>query len=358
MSNNKYDKFENVINYENLYNAALDCKKGVYWKGSVIGFMTNLSENIHNILDDFESGTYVPDPLYKFTINERGTSREIQSQTIRDRVIHKCVCKYSLIPYLHPKFIYDNMASQSGKGTLRCMDRLNCHLQRYYRQYGTEGWILKCDIRKYFDSINHEYLYSLLCKYYTDIKLLNLFKQIIYSYNKGLGLGSEICQTLALLMLNEMDHIIKEDLKIKAYGRYMDDFYIIHPDKQYILFCKDILDYHLSRIGLCLHSKKTQIIPLSEGMVFLKFHFYLTNTGKVVRIVSKKNIKRTKTKLKRMKSLLDKNEISMNDIRKSYKATRGYFNLGNSYKLLQEMDKYFNTLFKDKLREESFINEL
>lgn len=129
--------------------------------------------------------------------------------------------------------------SMKGKGIDFAIDRFVCHLQRHYRKYGCEGYVLTFDFSKYFDRINHERLKAIVDECYTDKRLSSLIKQLIDDFGgeAGLGLGSQISQVSALMYPNILDHFIKESLRIKGYARYMDDGYAIHPDKSYLRQC-------------------------------------------------------------------------------------------------------------------------
>ena len=158
------------------------------------------------------------------------------SNSYKDKVVQHSLCDNVLEPILTRSFITDNYASQVGKGTHYGLDRLREFLRRFYRKNGIDGWILKADISKYFYSIRHDVLKSLIRKKITDPDVLWLVEMIIDSTegNVGIPIGNQSSQLFALLYLNNLDHFIKEKLGIKYYGRYMDDFFLIHEDKAYL----------------------------------------------------------------------------------------------------------------------------
>ena len=145
---------------------------------------------------------------------------------------------------------------------------------------------LKCDISKYFYNIKHDALKSLIRKYISDPDCLWLLDMIIDSTegNVGIPIGNQSSQLFALLYLSSLDHMIKEKLGIKFYGRYMDDFYLIHEDKEYLRYCWKEIERHVNELGLSLNAK-TNIYPLKNGIDFLGFHSYLTESGAVIRKV-------------------------------------------------------------------------
>ena len=156
-------------------------------------------------------------------------------------------------------------------------------MQRYYRQFGADGWVLKCDIRKYFYSINHDVLKSQLRRIIDDPGVLWLLDLIIDSTEgPGIPIGNHTSQWFAVLYLSGLDHMIKERLGIKFYGRYMDDFFLIHPDKDYLIYCLEEIKKFLVPLGLELNHKNGRV-PADPGIDFLGFRTYMTDSGKVVR---------------------------------------------------------------------------
>lgn len=269
--------------------------------------------------------------------------------SFRDKIVQHSLCDNVLEPYLSKTFIYDNYASQKGKGTHFGLDRLKYFMSRYYRQNGADGWVLKCDIRKYFYSINHDVLKEQLRRLIKDRDVLWLLDMIIDSTEgPGIPIGNHTSQWFAVLYLSGMDHMIKERLGIKMYGRYMDDFYLIHPDKDYLRYCLEEIKKYLVPLGLELN-QKTAIFPLTQGIDFLGFRTYLTDTGKVVRKVRRESKNRIRRKLKKYRHLLDEGRIDFETILQSYSSWTGHAEHGNSYHLIRKTDDLFFNLFKNEL---------
>ena len=146
------------------------------------------------------------------------------------------------------------------------------------------------------------------------------------------------------MLLNDFDHMVKERLHIRYYGRYADDFYLIHEDKAYLQYCLKEIRKYLAKYGLELN-EKTHIFPLKNGIDFLGFHTYLTDTGNVVQKVRKRSKDNVRRKLKKMKKKLDAGEITMEKINEFYTSWRAYVSSGDTYHLLQKMDTIYNSLF-------------
>lgn len=156
-----------------------------------------------------------------------------------------------------------------GKGTEFGRNLLEKHMHSYYLNNGAGGFAIKGDIKHFFDSIDHDCLKKVVRRYVRDDWAFDEVCRIIDSYESGIGLGSQVSQLLAMAILTPLDHFIKENLKIKYYVRYADDFVIIHKDKEYLKECLVKISEFLKNYKLVLHEDKTQIIKLSQGIKFL-----------------------------------------------------------------------------------------
>ncbi|MCU6685653.1 reverse transcriptase/maturase family protein [Dorea acetigenes] len=347
-----FDDFDKVIAYESLYKSGMKCRLGVGWKDSTARYIENILEETLILQEQLESGRYHTEPPIRFKIYEP-KEREIQSLRFRNKVFQRSLCDNALVPGLMATFIYDNGASLPGRGVDFAMRRLKAHLQKYYREYGLDGYVYQFDIRHYFDSINHEAAMRQVRKRFKDERIVKYTEEAIAIFGDvGLGLGSQVSQILALATLNELDHFIKEELHIKYYGRYMDDFYLIHHDKEYLKYCRERIEEKLTEIGLELNPKKTQLYPIRNGIKFLGFHFRMTETGKVYMKISRKSVTRQRRKLRKMKTLLEEGRVTFEDVQMQYQSWRAHALRGNSKQLVKKMDQYFNELFiEDWLRQ-------
>ncbi|MDR0221674.1 MAG: RNA-directed DNA polymerase, partial [Lachnospiraceae bacterium] len=286
--------YEKICDFQNLYNAHLAARRGKRGKTEVIRFEMNLAENITAMQRDLAEKSYRPSGYLHFMVYEP-KARSIFAPAYRDRVIQHCLCDNIIMPTLEPRLIYDNASCRIGKGTHFSMNRLSGFLREFYRHHGTDGYFLKCDIRKYFENINHEALKKKLAKVF-DTDIYNLLCDIIDSYEAtegaGLPLGNQTSQWFALYYLDGVDRLIKEKLRVKYYVRYMDDFVLLHHDKEYLRHCLGEIrrvcrdDLHLEM------NEKTQIFPVKNGVEYLGWRFYLTESGKAVRKLRTANKRR------------------------------------------------------------------
>jgi hypothetical protein len=339
--------FDDVFNFENLYDAFRKSRSGVLWKSSVQTYKANVLANVYKTYTDLMNRRYKSRGFVEFDLIERGKPRHIRSVHISERVVQRCLCDYCLVPLLRATFIYDNGASLSGKGIDFSKKRLSRHLREHYRENGTEGYVLVFDFSKYFDSAQHEPIFGQYERCITDPELLEQAKYFIRQFGSiGMGLGSQVSQISALALPNALDHYIKEVLRIKRYGRYMDDGYLIHRDKAYLHYCKDMIAKKCAELGIRLNVKKTQIIKLSHGFTFLKTRYSLTETGGVICRVNPKAVKKMRKKLCIFHKWVDCGKMTVQDVATSYQSWRGHARRCNSYKTLKSMDEYYNSLFQ------------
>lgn len=363
----KYDDFNRVADYNSLYRAYKDARKGVTWKASVQRYGLDLCKNLCKTHNALIEGKDVRKGFIAFDLVERGKLRHIQSVHFSERVPQKSLSQNALMPVLSNSLIYDNGASRKGMGVSHAIDRTTLFLQEYYREHGNEGYILQIDLKDYFGSMPHEPMKQLIREKFTDEKIIRLtesfidafadtkmaeakkYKDIAMEYGdeyaKGLGLGSEICQICAVSYPDKVDHYIKEKLRIRPYVRYMDDSFIIYPDKEKLKEILEEIKGIYASLGIRLNEKKTKIVKLSRGFTFLKTHFILTDTGKVVKRICRESVARERRKLKKFAKLNEQGEMSFAEIREAYNSWRGYASQKDAYKTIRNMDALFNRLF-------------
>jgi hypothetical protein len=164
--------------------------------------------------------------------------------------------------------------------------------------------------------------------------------------NPGIPIGNQSSQLFALLFLNDFDHTVKDKWGIKYYGRYMDDFYIIHESKEELKRILKRIEAYTDGLKLSLN-KKTQIFPLRHGMDFLGFRTLLTPTGKVVRKLRNTSKNKMSRKIKQFRKLVDIKRMDIKAVIQSYTSWRGHASHGNTYKLKSKMDSYFFKIFPE-----------
>ena len=166
-----------------------------------------------------------------------------------------------------------------------------------------------------------------------------------YDGKVGYFPGSQLVQLLGISVLNPLDHYVKEKLRIKGYIRYMDDFLLIHEDKEYLEYCKAQIAKGLKARGYELHPKKTKIFPIAESFKFLGFYFTLTKTGKILIKIDPKNVKMERKRLRRLVNLAKKGKIAREKVDECYRSWRNHASKGNSRTLLRRMDEFYRDLW-------------
>ena len=213
----------------------------------------------------------------------------------------------------------------------------------------TDGWVLKCDVRHFFASINHDLLKQKLRKKVVDDRIFRLMCIYIDASADGLPLGYQTSQLLALLFLDEFDHFVKERLRIKYYVRYMDDFLLIHPDKEYLRYCQKEIDTFLAGLHLELN-EKTNIFPLRHGVDFLGFHTYITESGQIIRKLRHSSVKRMKAKIRGWKKDYPAGKVTKKEILDSWTAWDAHAAHGNTYTLRREIGAQVSEIIGTQLR--------
>ena len=335
-------KYNELFTFENLYNSHLKSRLSKRDKKEVIDFELNTGSNIQKLYMDLKYKRYFISPYKTFYIYEP-KERRVDALTYKDRIVQHCLSDYYLTPLYDKRLIYDNAATRIGKGTDFSRNRLKHFYYDYFNKHkNNKGYVLKCDIHHFFESIDHNVLKEILSKDIDDKDILNILYIIIDSYsfeeNKGLPIGNQTSQIFAIRYLDELDRVIKEKFRIKYYIRYMDDFILVHESCEYL---KEILEFitKLLKDKYKLElNKKTRIYKLEESVEFLGFSYKLLDNQKVL---MRLNGKRRKRFLKNMK-----NKVLLYKDKKINKTK--LYETFNSY--LEHISKGNNNVFANKIR--------
>lgn len=372
--------FDKMTSATALYNAFQKCKKDSDWKGSVQFFEMYLLRNIAELQRDLRTFQYRQKPFVQFTLHERGKTRCIKSVHIRDRVVQRALCDEVLVPVLTRSLVYDNGAGTKGKGVSFARDRLQCHLERFVRKHGSNGYVLKIDFSKFFDNIDHEKLFEAVSRKIDDPQMLRLIKYLIatfeidvsdlseqereelkskpfnslcfkesdkgqYFLKRSLGIGSQMSQTLGIFFPTPIDTYCKTVKRCKFYGRYMDDIYVIHEDKEFLRSVLQDVRKIADELRLFINEKKTQITPLRCGFTFMQIRYRISETGRISKTLSKSSFSRERRRLKTYKRLLDDERITAKDASNFYQSYKGSTKRFNAHKSIRKLDQIYNSLF-------------
>lgn len=344
--------FDEAIEFDNLCKALKKCCRNVRWKDSVVGYEANGLKNTLKLQEDLQTGKYKISPYQQFTIYEPKV-RTIIATRLRDRQVQKALCDKGLYDDMTEHLIHDNGACQTGKGTDYTFNRLTALLRRYNLKHGVEGWVLKCDIKKFFPSTPHSVAKEAVCKRIKDERACKMVCDVIDSFDGevGIGLGSQISQLVELCVLDDLDHYIKEQLGIKYYIRYMDDFVLIHPNKYFLQDCRDIIERRLGAKQLNLN-KKTTLYPLSQGVKLMNWRFVILPSGKIARFMAGKKQGKQRRKMAKLMAKEKAGLIEQGTTYNSFIAWRANAKRGETFYQRQRMETYYYELLKGEKNHE------
>ena len=347
LSTRKTMDIEEIIGYDALWDSMLKCKNGVMWKPSTKHFVLNAVAEIEKMYEQLHDGTWKngkPKPI-KILHPKR---RDGLSISFRDRVYQRSINDNVLYPEMTKHFIIDNCACQKGKGTDFARKRLKKKLWNFYSHYGTNGYVLQVDIKGYYPNMRHDVVNEKFARYLSP-EIFEMVRNVLdtqYMGEVGYNPGSQMVQIAGISTLDDLDHYCKERLHARYYIRYMDDIFILHHDKNELEEMLVKIKEQLAKIGFEAHEKKTHIKPLSCGFTFLGFEYRITGTGKIIMTLNSKNIKHERKKLRRMVGKAKRGEMAKEKVDECYQSWRVHASKGNSFKLLQRMDKYYKDLWR------------
>lgn len=329
------NEYEKALTYEALMKAHIQSKKGKGYRKDIILFNLKQEEYIMWLYEKLKTGTYKHGGYTTFYITEPKLRRIEKSKYI-DRIVHRWYVNSFIEPYFIPQCINTSYACLKNKGMHKaCLDVQNAmkHCKRIWGEY----YILKMDIKKYFENINKDILYNILKRKIKDKKVLWLTKEIIYSNEgkTGLPIGNYTSQMYANIYLNEVDQYIKHNLKIKYAFRYMDDICLLLQTKQQAKnalqkitkFLKENLELELN--------KKTQIFKSKQGVNFCG---YKINEYRLK--IRDKGKRKLKKKIKILKEQVKNGEITSKEAKKYLAGHTGYMKIANVKNLKEKL--FFN----------------
>lgn len=266
--------FEKIISLENLLAAWKEFKRGKTRKSDVQEFYSTLEENIFEIHKALAGKTYQSSAYVSFYICDPKL-RHIHKASVRDRVVHQAIFRV-LYPIFDTQFINDSYSCRDGKGTHRGVRQLQRYARKVTANHTREAFALKCDVKKFFSSVDHATLIRLLRRHVRDDETLWLLQKIIASYEpepgKGLPLGNVTSQLFANIYLNELDQWAKHSLKARYYLRYCDDFIVLHESRDYLASSIPSIKYFLANnLHLTLHPNKIILRKVRQGVDFLGY---------------------------------------------------------------------------------------
>lgn len=346
-----------VTNFQNLYQAARQAQQGKRFRPNVLAFNFALEQELFRLQAELQDHTYRPGPYKAFVIRDP-KSRLISAAPYRDRVVHHALCAI-IIPLVERTFIHDSYANRLGYGTHRALQRFT-HFARSSR------YVLQCDIRKYFPSIDHALLKVALRRKIKCPDTLWLIDTIIDGSNpqgeevehfwgddlltplqrrKGLPIGNLTSQFFANVYLNGFDHFVKERLKASKYLRYVDDFALFSDDRSFLVKSHIAIRDYLTNLRLRLHPIKTQLFETRHGANFVGFRVLPDR----IRVRSD-NLQRSRHRCRQLQRDFAAGELSLKELVQRLQSWEAHLLHGDTHRLRRRLfdDLVFKVPPEDK----------
>ncbi len=309
--------FQRITSFPNLLYAARLASRGKRFRPNVAAFSLNLEDELHRLQQELIARSYRPGPYRTFVIHEK-KPRFISAAPFRDRVVHHALCNI-IEPIFDRGFLYDSYACRKGKGSHAAVERASSYARRF-------RYVLKCDVEKYFPSIDHAILFDLLAERIWDDGALWLIRSVLEGSNpqpdvrhyfpgddlfapverrRGIPIGNQTSQFFANVYLDKLDHYVKEELRIPGYVRYVDDFLLFDRDKRRLQEMRVAIDDFLVHLRVRLHPRKCFVTPVNSGVTFLGYRVFPTH-----RRLDADNVRRFKRRLRRYRQAVGKGLLS------------------------------------------------
>jgi len=360
-----------VFSFKSIFMAYLDCRKNKRNKHDAIQFEIQAEEHVEKLVSSLLDKTYHPSSSICF-VAEKPKLREIFAANFADRVVHHFLVRY-LEQIWEPVFIYDSYASRKQKGIHLAVKRLQCFMRSASHNQTRPTWYMQLDIKNFFPQIDKRILYHMICSRCQDSDIRWLARVIIYhdptkdyqlrspkelllripkqkslfdkEYFKGLPIGNLTSQFFANIYLNELDQYVKHQLKCRYYMRYVDDFILLHTDKQQLLKCYSNIQSHLkTNLRLVLNERSTKIQPISNGINFLGYIVkpeYMLCRNRVINNLKEKLSIFEKLLVSKENEILriNNDDSAVSSLFSTMNSYLGHFKHANSNRLI---DKLFN----------------
>ena len=342
MSKTIKNKFTSSLTFEKLLEAHFRASAGKKHKKEVIIFEIDLETNIIKMMNEIKDGTYQFGNYREFKVYEP-KERIIRSLPYRDRVVHQWYVEEFIKPYFCKRFISDTYACLDNKGTHRAVLKIQQMMRLMKQKYG-KYYILKCDVKKFFYSIDKSILLSILERKIKDKKLLEFSKKILNDNEKvGIPIGNYTSQYYANIYLNELDHYIKEVLRVKYYIRYMDDFILLLKDKNEAKRMYSIIEKFLNtNLNLTLNSK-SRYFPNHFGIDICGYRIYETHI-----LLRKRFKKKLNKNIKVWFKLKNQNKFYLQKFYKTINSYQGHASHCNSYHYMNKITEIIKDLYIKK----------
>ncbi len=377
--------YNRITDMNVLYDAFLSSMKGSAWKEEPQKFEIDFLSEITKLKQELETREYRTLPGSEFTLNERGKVRHIHGGRMRDRVVRHALCDAVLGEALKPYLIYNNSASQKGKGVDFARRMFEKDLHNYWLKHrSNDGYAGFVDFSKFYDNIRHDKVKEMVLPrvdefsgwlfgqivdtFRIDVSYMDdeeyaecmdkRFDSVKYYENiseelrtgqkymaKSADIGDQVSQDIGIFYPVQIDNYAKIVRGVKMYGRYMDDIYIIGETKEYVESVIQGIAEQANSLGIFINERKTRIVKLSQTFKYLQVKYSLLESGKVAKRINSKSVTRERRKLKAYKRLFDKGNIEYGAIEQAYKSWMGSHVPIMSKNQVKNMKQLYRELF-------------
>lgn len=325
--------FYDRLTFNNMLSAHIRASKGKRHKKELILFEMDLETNLVRLINDIKNKTYVVGNYREFKVYEP-KERIIKSLPYRDRIVHQWYVEEFIKPFFYKRFIADTFACLDNRGTHKAVVTVQKYMRTMKRKYSTY-YVLKCDIKKYFYSIDKGILMDILSCNIKDKELINFTKVLLDDgVDEGIPIGNYTSQYFANIYLNELDHYVKEVLRVRYYVRYMDDFIFLLKDKEEALkILKCVSKFLQEHLKLSLNSKSS-FFKNSKGINFCGYRIFETHI-----LLRKRFKKKTIKNVKLWKKLKNENKLNYKKFLLSFNSFKGHASHANSYNYIKRLEE-------------------
>lgn len=337
-----FDLYPSITTFDNLYLAFRKAAKGKRKNAEVASFEMMVDDNLFTLQEELINQVYQPGQYHSFTIHDP-KRRVISAAPFRDRVVHHALCNI-IEPIFERTFIGDSYANRKWKGNHLALERAQIHSRQFV-------YVLQCDIRQYFASIDHQLLLGILNKKIGDNKTIWLCHQIIHSGERilsseydmhffphddlfatirprGLPIGNLTSQFWGNVYLNELDQFIKRNLHCNAYLRYVDDFLLFSNSKQQLWNWRKAIISKLQDLRLSLHENSSTVYPVKNGIPFLGFRIYPE-----YRRIKRRNVIAFQRRFRKAREAYKEGQISLDELSTKVQGWVAHAQHGDTWQL-------------------------
>ncbi len=333
--------FEQMVSAESLFTAWVEFRRGKTGRRDVQEYGRHVEKNIFRLHRELAANKYKHSSYTSFFIHDPKV-RHIRKACVRDRLVHQAAYTI-LMQIFEPRFIHDLYSSRVGKGTHKGVNALRTLCRKVSKNNTRPCWALKCDVRKFYDTVDHGVLLEILDRSIKDPDAIGLLKEIVESFHvegtpgKGMPIGNLTSQVFTNIYLNEFDQFVKHGLRVKHYIRFADDFVLLSPSKRALEeLLPKLKDYLRGKLRLELHPKKITLRPLHQGIDFLGY--VNLPHHRVLRTTTKRRMLR---KLSERHSEFFERRVTEESLNQSLQSYLGVLSHANTYELKKEIQNRF-----------------